>query len=61
MTILTKQLDAALDKLQQVQDAAADADMDAQAEKIGEFIESLREINFNEENPEFDEEGALED
>jgi hypothetical protein len=54
MATLTKQLDAALDKLQAVADAAVDADMDAQAEKIGEFVEQLREIDFNEN----DEEGA---
>lgn len=55
---LTKQLDAALDKLQAVADAAADADMDLQSEKITEYIESLREIDFVEEN---EDEGGISD
>ena len=58
MSTLTKMFDNALDKLQDVHDAAIDADMDEQATKIEELIEQLREINFSEEN---DEEGSISD
>jgi hypothetical protein len=50
MATLTKQLDAALDKLQDVHDAAIDADQDDAATKIEELMEQLRDIDFNEEN-----------
>jgi hypothetical protein len=58
MATLTNQLDVALDKLQDVHDAAIDADMDEQATKLEELIEQLRDIDFSEEN---DEEGSITD
>src|SRR5260370_192227 len=54
MVTLTKKLDAAIDRLQDVHDAAADADKGDAATRLEEIIETLREIDFSEEN---DEEG----
>jgi hypothetical protein len=52
MATLTQQLDAAIDRLQDVHDNAADADMDEQATKLEEAMEALRDIDFGEENDE---------
>lgn len=55
MVTLTKKLDAAIEKLQDVHDEAIDADQDDAATKIDELMEQLRDIDFHEEN---DEEGS---
>jgi hypothetical protein len=59
---LTAQLDQSIDRLQDVRDAAIDADQDEAVTKLEEAIEALREIDFNEKNPEIDDEDSrLED
>ena len=58
----TQRFDVALEKLQAVADAAVDNDMDAQSEKITEFIEKLRdEVDFNEANDDDAANAATED
>jgi hypothetical protein len=58
-TSLTARADTIAEELQ---DLAVDVEDNADAlTELETIIESLREINFNEENPEFDEEGALAD
>jgi hypothetical protein len=47
---LTAQLDVAIDRLQDVHDAAIDADQDEAATKLEEAMEALRDIDFHEEN-----------
>jgi uncharacterized protein YgfB (UPF0149 family) len=56
MATLTQQLDAAIDRLQDVHDSAIDDDQDEAATKLEEAIEALRDVNFNDGE---DEEGSI--
>ena len=57
---LTAQLDVAIDKLQDVHDAAIDEDKDEAATKLEEAIEALREIDFS-NGEDDDEAGSITD
>jgi proteasome assembly chaperone (PAC2) family protein len=58
MATLTKQLDDAIEKLQDIHGVAIDEELETQAERLEELIDPLREIDFSEPNEEFEEEQA---
>lgn len=61
MATLTKRLDDAMEKLQDIHDAAIDEAKELQAEQIEELIDRLREVDFSEANDEYEEEGSITD